>query len=129
MINGRTEWALTIVVVVCFATLTYCAARAAPPEGVDPESPTAKWYRGLESNTGGSCCSLADCRRVEARHGGPVGGDGSGWQARLDGVWVDIPERAVLHNKENPTGESVACWTNGSARGIYVYCFVKGSET
>ena len=56
---------------VCAAAVAMMfAARAgaAPPDGVDPGSPLAQWYRSLRTpDTGVSCCSVADCRPVQAR--------------------------------------------------------------
>jgi hypothetical protein len=42
--------------------MTFAAsAGAAPPNGVDPDSPLAQWYRSPHTpDTGLSCCSVAD---------------------------------------------------------------------
>jgi hypothetical protein len=37
-------------------------SHSAPPEGADPR--LAPWFQSLESPSGKSCCSIADCRPV-----------------------------------------------------------------
>lgn len=99
---------LGVAVVAC------SAAFAKPPENADPA--LAPWFRSLaQPGTGLSCCSLADCRPVDARI------TPSGYQIRVDNRWLAVPPEKVLHGKENPTGKPVACVLNGQ-----VLCFVPG---
>ena len=94
------------------------------------------WFDGLTvPGTAMLCCSRTDCKPVEAR----IRGDGR-WEVWIDRVtfpdgfspaeghapdaWVVVPEAAVLHGKENPTGAPIACWYQGVVR-----CFVPGVGT
>jgi hypothetical protein len=62
-----------------------------PPPGADPFSPLGLWYRSLTTPyNGGSCCSVADCRPVEARL------VGEGWQIHVDGAWIEVSPYVVL---------------------------------
>jgi hypothetical protein len=81
------------------------------------------------------CCSGADCANVEMRER-----DGhfevfidretfpdsktDANQGHAPNDWVVVPEAAILHGKDNPTGGPVACWYR---RGIP--CFVEGTQT
>jgi hypothetical protein len=102
-------------------------AAAAPPEGADPKF--APWFRSLlVPGTHQSCCALADCRRVPYRIRGDhfqvyIGADFPRWTNPPDD-WVDVPESTVLHRRDNPTGEGVACWVYGA-----VVCFIPSTES
>lgn len=114
-------------------------AVARPPPGADPNSPAAHWYRGLKQPvTGFTCCSIADCRPVDSR----IAGDGH-YEVRLRSTaelpevpphWWQVPEKAVLHGHDNPTGEPIACYdlrmdSTGSVVGIKFFCFVPDAGT
>jgi len=92
-------------------------ARAAPPPDADPA--LAPWFQSLQRpDVGGSCCSIADCRRVQSRLGK------TGYEVLLDDRWVLVPGKRVVQGRENPTGEAVVC-----ARGHVIICFVPAPET
>jgi hypothetical protein len=103
----------------CFYTGgSACVAVAAPPEGADPLSPMGEWYRSLMSpKTGGSCCSIADCRPAEARQ------VHNGWQIKVAGTLLPVPPEIVL-KRDTPDGRPIAC----IAAGI-VFCFVPPAGT
>lgn len=95
------------------------AAPAAPPDNADPA--LAPFFQSLKQpGTGASCCSIADCRPVDYR----LAADG--YEARLDGDWVHVPEERILHGKTNPTARAILCRSpvNGN-----ILCFVPASET
>ena len=99
-------------------------ALAAPPEDSDPA--LHDWFRGLrQPQTGTPCCSIADCRRTEARHAA------RGWEVLIDerfgargAQWTEVPPGRVL-DRVNPTGEPVVCFLPD----IGVMCFVPPPET
>jgi len=98
-------------------------ALAAPPENPDPA--LRRWFEGLrQPGTGAPCCSLSDCRRVEARKGDTE------WEIWIDarfGVappfWEKAPPAKILR-VANPAGEAVACFAPGAG----VMCFVPPPE-
>ncbi len=99
-------------------------AFAKPPPGADLS--LAPWYQSLaQPYTGYPCCSVADCRPVQYR---TVGDhfeafiDRRSFGADAPEAWVRVPPWNVLHRRDNPTGEAVACWYNGEIR-----CFVEGA--
>jgi hypothetical protein len=88
-------------------------AAGQPPQGADPNSALGLWYRSLtQPYTGYTCCSLADCRPVEAR----LAADG--WEIRADGRWLAVPHWIVL-KRDNPDGRPIACLHAG-----HILCFV-----
>lgn len=111
-----------IALLACLTAATPVAAR--PPKGANPE--LHDWFNGLrQPQTGGPCCSVADCRRTEARHGA------RGWEVLIDSrfgesdaTWRPVPQARVL-DQRNPTGEPVVCYI--PALGIV--CFVPPPET
>ena len=89
-----------------------------PPPGADPNSPLGLWYRSLTTPySGGSCCSVADCRPVEARL------VSEGWEIHVDGVWIKVSPHMVL-KRDNPDGRPIACLHAG-----IVICFVPPPAT
>jgi hypothetical protein len=99
---------------VAAAVVASFAAFGAPPENADPA--LAPWFRSLaQPGTGISCCSIADCRPVEARI------TPSGYEIHVKDKWVAVPPDKILHGKENPTGKPVACVLNDQ-----ILCFVPG---
>jgi hypothetical protein len=100
---------------------------AAPPEGADPA--LAPWFKDLrQPETNRPCCDMADCRTVEYRIFGDhfqafIGREFPRW-TNPPQAWVDVPNASVLHRRDNPTGEGIACWFQGQ-----VVCFIEGNGT
>ena len=100
---------------------------AEPPEGADPA--LAPWFKSLrQPTTNQSCCDMADCRMVQYRRAGDhfqafIGDEFPRW-LNVPHAWVDVPNANVLHRRDNPTGEGIACWFQGQ-----VLCFVEGNGT
>jgi hypothetical protein len=123
-------------------------ALAEPPPGVDPTSPTARWFQSLQDENGRSCCGLGDCRAVEAE-----------WKADHWWVWVKhsyllhpelpsyalhptveppqitpdmsmtgmslvkVPDEIVQRRDDNPIGHSVLCASPVQPDKV-MYCFI-----
>lgn len=86
----------------------------APPENADPA--LAPWYRSLtQPGSGIGCCSIADCRPVDAKI------TPKGYAILVDGNWRDVPQSVIIQGKQNPTGKPIACIFGGS-----ILCFVPG---
>lgn len=119
------EWLLTGITVIALLGLTFCVARAEPPEGVDLNSPMAQWYKGLSRPIPGGdsvfhCCDVSDCRPVEAR----ITGDK--WMVEIGGKEWEVPDMVIIHGKDNPTGRAVACWVGVPP---HFFCFVPSNQT
>ncbi len=91
--------------------------------------PNAGWYNSLTRPDipGSSCCQeQRDCKEVPWRTGA------DGYEALADDEWVKVPDNKVLHNKDNPTGMAVLCYSrydHNGATTTTIYCFIPASET
>jgi hypothetical protein len=109
----RVQRSRIIVIIALLASTT--ATKGAPPLDADPS--LSPWFESLQRPDGaGSCCSTADCRRVQSRLAD------KGYEVLLDEVWVVVPPDKVLH-RDNPTGDAVAC-----TRGHLIFCFVPAPD-
>jgi hypothetical protein len=93
----------------------------------DPGEPFAEWFQSLNRpDVGGSCCSLSrDCQPATYRLSPSPTEDGSDYEV-LDGDrWIRVPERAVIHRHDNPTGSGVLCKASSSD---FIYCFVAADD-
>jgi len=118
---------LALALAALLVALFECAARAAPPPGVDPNGATARWVSRWENAKQMGCCGItSDCRPTAIR---PSGTAESGFAAWIDkekygpsapDKWVDIPAVAFSHpedvnpgntsSDDNVTGVDWACW-------------------
>ena len=103
------------ILVLLAVLMSTAPTMGAPPPNTDPS--LSPWFNCLQRPDGtGSCCSTADCRRVQSRLAN------RGYEVLLDGVWVAVPPNTVIH-RDNPTGDAVACM-----RGHLIFCFVPAPE-
>lgn len=76
-----------------------------------------KWFKGVQTPNGESCCDISDGHRTsyDVR-------SGKYW-VPIDGVWWEVPDKAVIRNAGNPVGEAVVWYVNLLGR-IEITCFV-----
>jgi hypothetical protein len=99
---------------------------AAPPEGVDPNSPEAVWYHGARTPQCWGCCDIADGRPVLAE---PDPKSPLGWRVLLADGWHRVPEgvratrcsedfvpKPLGNYPENPDGHAVVWIYKGQIR-------------
>jgi hypothetical protein len=75
------------------------------------------WFRGVHSPAGIPCCDISDGHRTEydVRAGA--------YWVPINGLWWQVPERAIVRDAGNPLGEAVVWYV--SLRGnIEIRCFV-----
>ena len=109
---------LLVIASVLLLPVLAGVAIAQPPPAADPNSQMGLWYRSLTMPlTGASCCSVSDCRPVEARL------VGEGWEIRVNGVWIEVSPDLVL-KRDNPDGRPIACLHAGM-----ILCFVPPAAT
>jgi len=118
------QWSIAAAAVGAMIMMVNFFAHAAPPAGADPA--LAPWFQSLgQPETGYPCCSIADCRPVQSRTTADhfeVFIDRKSFGADAPNAWVRVPAENILHRKDNPLGEPVACWYINEVR-----CFVQGS--
>jgi hypothetical protein len=107
------------------AALATGATAAPPPVGSEDyqlTAPYSDWFRTLRNVEGELCCTLSDCRPVQAR----VTQDGH-WEfladpkhfTNGDNSWVRVPDDRVLR-RPNPVGQPIACYV----AGFPPFCFL-----
>jgi hypothetical protein len=75
------------------------------------------WFKGVVSPSGVPCCDISDGHRTayDVR-------EGAYW-VPIDGLWWQVPERAIVRNQSNPVGDAVVWYVN--LRGsVVISCFV-----
>jgi hypothetical protein len=75
------------------------------------------WFKGVVSPSGVPCCDISDGHRTayDLRKGA--------YWVPIDGLWWEVPERAVVRDRGNPVGDAVVWYVN--QRGsIVINCFV-----
>lgn len=88
-------------------------ALAKPPNEADPA--LRPWFQSLKQpGTGVSCCDLTDCRIVHATI------KKGHWVVDMKDQEIIVPDDKILRT-DNPTGESVLCWSPANG----VLCFVE----
>jgi hypothetical protein len=105
--------------VVTAALLTFGSAAHAIDRGQYNNVPAdiRAWFKGVVGPSGVPCCDISDGHRTayDVRAG-------SYW-VPIDGLWWQVPERAVIRDQGNPVGEAVVWYVN--LRGsIVIRCFV-----
>jgi len=75
------------------------------------------WFKGVLSPSGVPCCDISDGHRTayDLRAGA--------YWVPIDGLWWQVPERAVIRNQRNPVGEAVV-WYVYLRGSIVINCFV-----
>jgi hypothetical protein len=121
----RTQlWWIAAAVLGAAIMMVSFLAQARPPAGADMS--LAPWFQSLgQPLTGYPCCSIADCRAVQSRTNGDhfeVFIDRKTFGADAPDAWVAVPPDNILHRRDNPVGEPIACWFMNEVR-----CFVQGS--
>ena len=75
------------------------------------------WFKGVMAPNGVPCCDISDGHRTEYDFRG-----GAYW-VPIDGLWWQVPERAIVRSQGNPVGDAVVWYVN--QRGsIVISCFV-----
>jgi hypothetical protein len=75
------------------------------------------WFKGIMSPAGVPCCDIADGHRTEydVRNGA--------YWVPIEGLWWEVPARAVIRDGGNPVGEAVV-WYVHHRGSIVISCFV-----
>jgi hypothetical protein len=117
---GLNRRALGPFQLVLFVSLTFFTGAAyAVDRGQFENVPddVRTWFKGVRSPAGVPCCDISDGHRTEydVRAGA--------YWVPINGLWWQVPEKAIIRNAGNPLGEAVVWYV--SLRGnIEIRCFV-----
>jgi hypothetical protein len=110
-----------------------CYMAISPAEAHDASHPELDgWYEKLESGKG-PCCDGSDSTHVEPSDWETQNKPRSHYKVRLDGVWADVPDEAVVTGP-NRDGRTLVwyydSWTGHSGiPGKVIKCFMPGTMT
>ncbi|MEW6768081.1 MAG: hypothetical protein AB1342_08625 [Pseudomonadota bacterium] len=76
-----------------------------------------KWFKGVRNSAGSYCCDISDGHRTQydVRCGK--------YWVPIDGVWWEVPDKAIIRDAGNPLGEAVVWYVSLLGR-IEITCFV-----
>ncbi|WP_031337786.1 hypothetical protein [Rhodopseudomonas sp. B29] len=88
----------------------------------DVPQATRDWFKRQISPAGVPCCDIADGHRTQydIRNGA--------YWVPIDGVWWEVPEKAIIRGAGNPVGEAVV-WYVYHGGTIVISCFVPADES
>lgn len=110
-------------------------------------TPEAEWFRSLKQpGNGASCCSIADCHRVDVDHVRTRDGKlfvlatREEFGADGDGQLHEIPDEKLIRGRDlaqiggNPVGTWIICSMRlgngfGTTDSLYIMCAVPPSQT
>lgn len=109
--------------------LSFPVGTQAKDDGRWTNNPLHGWFDKLASGKG-LCCSFADGVKLEDpewdRNGSFENG-GSGYRVKLNGVWLEVPENALVNEKNR--AEVAYVWPYQDASGAtQIRCFIPGVE-
>jgi len=75
------------------------------------------WFRNVLAPNGLPCCDISDGHRTDydVRNGA--------YWVPIEGEWMEVPDRAVIHGARNPVGQGVV-WYVHQRDSIVISCFV-----
>ena len=108
------------IILFIVSTLLLCASGArAVDRGqfADVPEDIRAWFKSVVSPSGVPCCDISDGHRTsyEVRR--------DGYWVPIDGLWWQVPARAVIRDRRNPVGEAVV-WYVRLHGAIVINCFV-----
>ena len=111
-----------IRITLCAALVCVAGIAVARDDGRYAQSPLKKWFEGLRSQAGASCCDGADGFRVEDPDWETKDGK---YRVRLQGQWIDVPDGALI-TVPNKLGQTMV-WPFTLNGVTIIRCFLRGA--
>ena len=113
-------WLIAVLSAACLVLLV--VKSPAKDDGRYAQNPLKGWFDSLHSQRG-MCCSFADGRTVEDPD---IDMAGNHYRVRIDGVWYDVPDSALI-DVPNKFGRPVV-WPYTDQNGVVqIRCFIAGA--
>ena len=116
-------WLIAVLSAACLVILTV-RSPARDLEGKWSDSPLKGWFGSLQSSRG-MCCSYADGRTITDADWEM---SGNHYRVRVDGVWYDVPEAALV-TVPNKFGQAVVWPFKDQTGQTQIRCFMPGAGT
>lgn len=112
-------WVILLFVLGLLIMLSI-AVSFAHDDGRYANSELKPWFDSLKSQNG-PCCSFADGKKIEDVDWDTKDGH---YRVHLDGKWIDVPDKAVVH-EPNRFGPAVV-WPWDDSGVTQIRCFIPG---
>lgn len=109
---------IAIVAIMAFLV----GAAFARDDGRFAQSPLKGWFDSLKNKKGFGCCSDADGTALSDPDWRVAGNK---YRVRLNGIWLDVPDEAVIE-EPNRAGKTMV-WPVPGINGTVVRCFIAGT--
>ena len=119
---------LIVVAAYTIVFLNVVSARDLDGRWAQQDPAMHDWFNGLASGKG-MCCSFADGKSiadVDWDTDGVANDENSGYRVRLDGVWHDVPNSAMVPDN-NRYGPAVVWPYSDGTGGWLIRCFMPGT--
>ncbi len=120
--NKRWRFALVASLIVSAISPWPQLAKATDRDGRYAQSNLKSWFDQLKSRKGSLCCTNADGRVVVESDWDT---EGDHYRVRLDGVWIVVPDDAVVIEPNRAGTTIVWPWFDGKTTKIR--CFIPGT--
>lgn len=108
-------WPLVVLIVSALSS----SAALAVDRGQFSDVPDdiRNWFKSVISPSGVPCCDISDGHRTiyEVR--------GGHYFVPIDGLWWQVPDRAIVRDRGNPVGEAVVWYVHLNGN-VVINCFV-----
>jgi hypothetical protein len=108
---------IQVVLLSVFTVMTASAHAIDRGQFSDVPDDIRNWFKSVISPNGVPCCDISDGHRTEydVRNGA--------YWVPIEGIWTEVPRRAVIRDRGNPVGEAVV-WYVRHRGEIIISCFV-----
>ena len=106
-----------VALLACIVALASAASAFDNGQYNDVPADIRAWFKSVMAPNGVPCCDISDGHRTDydVRAGA--------YWVPIEGVWMEVPERAVIRDRGNPVGQAVV-WYVRHRGAIVISCFV-----
>jgi hypothetical protein len=106
-----------ITLVTAFAVVTTAVQAVDRGQFNDVPDDIRAWFKSVISPNGVPCCDISDGHRTEYEIRKGV------YWVPIEGLWLEVPARAIIRDRGNPVGEAVVWYVHHRGE-IIISCFV-----
>jgi hypothetical protein len=117
IVEDRMRRYMAAALMACAVALASVASAFDNGQYNDVPADIRAWFKSVMAPNGVPCCDISDGHRTDydVRAGA--------YWVPIEGVWMEVPERAVIRDRGNPVGQAVV-WYVHHRGAIIISCFV-----